>query len=107
MEDRLLSMYTCRSLIKAHDLYTCCLLVPSTADVDYTSVVINITFNSGENSSVVAVPITNDVLPEADETFEVFLKNITGSPYDVIFADPSVAVGTIIDDEIPSENTTP
>ena len=78
-----------------------------TADVDYTSVVINITFNSGENSSVVAVPITNDVLPEADETFEVFLKNITGSPYDVIFADPSVAVGTIIDNKVPCENTVP
>ena len=82
--------------------------IPSTADVDYTSVVINITFNSGENSSVVAVPITNDVLPETDETFEVFLKNIPGSPYDVvIFADPSVAVGTIIDNRIPSENTVP
>ena len=69
--------------------------------------VINITFNSGENSSVVAVPITNDVLPEADETFEVFLKNIPGSPYNVILDDPSVAVGTIIDNRIPSENIVP
>jgi len=70
-------------------------------------VVINITFNSGENSSVVAVPITNDVLPEADETFGVFLKNIPGSPYNVILDDPSVAVGTIIDNRIPSENIVP
>ena len=65
------------------------------ADVDYTSVVANITFNSGVNSSVFAVPITNDDIPEADETFEVFLKNIPDGPYNVIFDDPSVAVGTI------------
>ena len=69
--------------------------------------VINITFSSGDNSFVFAVPITNDIIPEADETFEVFLKNITGSPYDVIFADPSVAVGTIIDDDMPSEKAAP
>ena len=72
------------------------------AGVDYASVVTNITFNSGVNSSVFAVPITNDNIPESDETFEVFLKNIPGSPYNVIFDDPSVTVGTIFDDEIPS-----
>ena len=69
--------------------------------------VTNITFNNGDNRQVFAVPITNDDIAEADETFEVFLKNIPDSPYNVIFADPSVAVGTIFDNEIPSENTTP
>ena len=82
-----------------------CILFPSLADVDYTSVVINITFNNGDNSQVVAVPITDDEIAEADETFEVFLKNFPDSPHNVIFADPSVAVGTIFDNEIPSENT--
>ena len=65
--------------------------------------VTNITFNNGDNSHDFVVPITNDGIREADETFEVFLKNIPDSPYNVIFADPSVAVGTIIDNEIPSE----
>ena len=83
------------------------IFIPLLADVDYTSVVTNITFNNGDNSQVFAVPITNDDIAEADETFEVFLKNIPDSPYNVIFADPSVAVGTIFDDEIPSENTAP
>jgi len=72
--------------------------------VDYTSVITNITFNNGDNGIVFAVPITNDDIAEADETFEVFLKNIPDNPYKIIFDDPSVAVGTIFDDEIPSEN---
>jgi len=71
----------------------------SLADVDYTTVVTNITFNNGDNSVVFNVPITNDDIPETNETFEVFLKNITDSPYKVIFDDPSVAVGTIVDDD--------
>ena len=84
-------------------LYSVQLFVSSLAGIDYTSVVANITFNNGVNSNVFAVPITNDDIPEADETFEVFLKKIPGNPYNVIFDDPSVAVGTIFDDEIPSE----
>ena len=79
---------------------------PSLAGVDYISVVTNITFNNGVSSNVFVVPISNDDIPEADETFEVFLKNIPDSPYNVIFDDPSVAVGTIFDDEIPSEKLT-
>jgi len=71
----------------------------SLADVDYTTVVTNITFNNGDKSIVFNVPITNDDIPETNEMFEVFLKNITDSPYKVIFDDPSVAVGTIVDDD--------
>jgi len=69
-------------------------------------VVTNITFNNGVNSNVFDVPITNDDIPEANETFEVFLKKLPDSPLNVIFDDPSVAVGTIFDDEIPSKNKT-
>jgi len=71
----------------------------SLAGVDYTSVVTNITFNNGVDSTVFTVPIINDDVPETNETFEVFLKNIPDSPYKVIFDDPSVAVGTIVDDD--------
>jgi len=74
----------------------------SLADADYTSVVTTIIFNSGVNSIAFTVPIINDNIVEADETFEVFLWNIPHSSYNVIFDDPSVAVGTIFDDEIPS-----
>ena len=79
--------------------------IPSLAGVDYTSVVTNITFDNGDDSHIFPVPITNDLIREANETFEVFLKNIPDSPYNVIFDEPSVAVGTIFDDEMPSKNS--
>ena len=62
----------------------------------------NITFDSGENSKVISVAIGDDQIAESDETFEVFLKPIPNSPYDVIIDEASVAVGTIFDNEIPS-----
>ena len=83
------------------------MLIPSLAGVDYTSVVTNITFDNGDDSHVFSVPITNDLILEANETFEVFLKKIPDSPYNVIFDEPSVAVGTIFDDEMPSKNSAP
>ena len=61
----------------------------------------NITFNSGVNSAIIFVDIVNDIIPESDETFEVFLKSLPGN--DVVIGEPSVAVGTIFDDEIPSK----
>ena len=62
----------------------------------------NITFESGENSQDFSVAIRDDQIAESDETFEVFLKPIPNSPYDVMIDEASVAVGTIFDDEIPS-----
>ena len=69
------------------------------ADVDYASLVQDITFASGVISNVFTVTIFNDSLSENDESFEVFLKP---SP-DVTIGQPSVATGIIFDDEIPSK----
>ena len=76
----------------------------TTADIDYVSLILNITFNSGEISEIFTVNIINDQLQivESDESFEVFLKLIPDSP-DVIISEPSVATGTIFDDEIPGK----
>ena len=57
-----------------------------------------LTFDGTDNSQVVSVNITNDFITESDESFEVFLKLIPGS-LDVLLGDPSVANGTIIDDD--------
>lgn len=56
----------------------------------------NITFNSGETSKVISITIADDGVAEDDESFEVFLKPLPDSP-DVVISQPSVAVGTIID----------
>ena len=61
-----------------------------------------LTFDGTENSQVVSVNITDDQIAESDESFEVFLKLIPDS-LDVLLGDPSVAIGTIFDDEIPSK----
>ena len=53
-------------------------------------------------SNVFTVTIFNDSLAESDESFEVFLKLHPDSP-DVIIGEPSVATGTIFDDEAPSK----
>ena len=62
----------------------------------------NITFESGENSTVFTVTIVNDTLPEIDESFEVVLKSLPDSP-NVLIGVPSVAVGTIFDDDLPGK----
>ena len=73
------------------------------ADVDYVTLVQNITFDSGESSQDFSIAIINDQIAESDETFEVFLKSLSDSPYDVRIDEGSVAVGIIFDDEIPSK----
>ena len=59
----------------------------------------NIIFNRGEISRSFVVNIINDTIAESDESFEVFLK-LTPDSSGVIIGEPSVATGTIIDDEI-------
>ena len=75
----------------------------TTADVDYITLVQNITFDSGETSNIVSVDIQDDQIAESDESFEVFLKPLSNSPYDVRIDEASVAVGIIFDNEIPSK----
>ena len=85
-------------------MYTNCFFHFTTADVDYITLVQNtITFDSGETSKVFSVNIQDDQIAESDESFEVFLKPISNSPYDVMIDEASVAVGIIFDNEIPSK----
>jgi len=63
----------------------------------------NITFSSGVDSIIVSVEIVNDTVSEPDESFEVFLKPLPGD--NVVIGEPSTAVGTIFDDEVPSKTS--
>jgi len=78
-------------------------LHPTTADIDYVTLVQNITFNIGGDPIIVSVEIVNDAISEPDESFEIFLKPLSGD--DVVIGEPSVAVGTIFDDERPSKTS--
>ena len=80
-----------------------CFFHCTTADVDYITLGQVITFDSGETSKVFSVDIQDDQIAESDESFEVFLKPISNSPYDVRIDEASVAVGIIFDNEIPSK----
>ena len=43
------------------------------------------------------------MLAEDDEIFEVFLKPIPDSPFNVMIGEPSVSTGIIFDDDVPSK----
>ena len=58
----------------------------------------DIVFNPDEVSKVIYVNITDDLIVERNESFEVFLKLTPESP-NVILGNPSVATGIIIDDD--------
>ena len=51
----------------------------ATAGSDYTAVTQAVTFNSGETSKNVNVPITDDLLNEPDETVNLTLSNVGGA----------------------------
>ncbi|HEU4977922.1 MAG TPA: Calx-beta domain-containing protein [Solirubrobacteraceae bacterium] len=70
----------------------------ATAPADYTAGSGTLTFNPGETSKTINVPIVGDTLDENDETFTVTLS----SPVDATL-DPShtAATGTIVDDDSP------
>ena len=77
-------------------------LLSITADVDYVSLVRNITFNSGEDTKTFSVDIIDDNLVELNEQFGVILKPVPDSPYDVRIPGPSsFALGIILDDDMP------
>ena len=66
------------------------------AGVDYTAKSGLVTFNVGELSKTIDIPILNDTLDENDEAFTVVL---TGLPPDVTLGTPSTATVTIKDDD--------
>jgi uncharacterized repeat protein (TIGR01451 family) len=66
---------------------------------DYTTVSQTITFNNGETSKTVNVPITDDTLDEADETVTLTLSQAGGTGQ---LGSPSTAVLTITDNDASS-----
>lgn len=69
----------------------------ATAGSDYTAVTNQtVTFNNGDTSKTVAIPITNDSLDENDETVNLTLTNAGGSG---ALGSPASAVLTINDDD--------
>ena len=77
-------------------------LLSITADVDYVSLVRNITFKSGEDTKTFSVDLIDDNIDENDEQFAVVLKPIPDSPYDVMIPVlSSFDFGIILDDDMP------
>jgi len=66
------------------------------AGVDYTAKSGLVTFNVGELSKTIDIPILNDSLHENDETFTVVLTDL---PPDVTLGTPSTTTVTIKDDD--------
>lgn len=69
----------------------------ASAPADYTAVSNQtITFNAGETSKVISIPIVTDSVDEADETFSVTLSNASGAN---ISPTAGSATATIFDDD--------
>ncbi|CAG0959908.1 RTX-I toxin determinant A from serotypes 1/9 [Methylophilaceae bacterium] len=68
----------------------------ATAGSDYTAASGTLTFNPGQTTQTITVPITNDTLAEPNETFNI---NLSGA-VNATIAD-SLGVGTILDNDQP------
>jgi protocatechuate 3,4-dioxygenase beta subunit len=68
----------------------------ATAGSDYTAISQTVTFNDGETSKTVNVPITDDLLNEPDETVNLTLSNAGGT---ATLSSPATAVLTITNDD--------
>src|SRR5205085_9084171 len=64
-------------------------------------------FQPGESNKVITIPLIDDVLGEGNETFQVLLSNLIGSPNalprSAIFGPVTNALVTIIDNETPGQ----
>ena len=65
----------------------------ATAGSDYTATSGTLTFTSGQTSKTIPIPLIDDALNEADETFTLTLSNATVALTD------ATATGTIFDDD--------
>jgi Calx-beta domain len=68
--------------------------VTATAPADYTSRTGTLTFNAGQTSKTISVPVVGDTLDEDDETFVVNLS----APTNATVADAQ-GIGTIVDND--------
>ena len=62
---------------------------------DYQNTTGTLTFQPGETSKIISVPIIDDIVNDSGETFEVFLHDAKGADIDV-----ALATGTILNTEI-------
>ncbi|WP_166824326.1 Calx-beta domain-containing protein [Thalassoroseus pseudoceratinae] len=70
---------------------------PATVDEDFRAITGTVTFNPGETTQTITIPIIGDSMIETDETFVVMLSNPVNSRFET--PDDQVALGTIIDDD--------
>jgi len=76
------------------------LLLCYIAGGDYTAIASEtVTFAPGETCVSVVVSVTDDEVHEKNETFVGSLKTSNSTPDNVLIVDPSMSVGTIIDDD--------
>ena len=69
----------------------------ATPVVDYENKTGTLTFQPGETSKIISVPIINDTVEDSGETFNVLLYNAKGADVD---DDLGVGIGTILNTEI-------
>ena len=70
----------------------------ATAPGDYNNTPITVTFNQGETSKAVAIPVVNDAVFENNETIVLTLSNPTGG---ATIGSQSTATLTIVNDDAP------
>ena len=82
------------------ELLIICIAFFIPAPDDYTSLVQLLTFNPGESTVQVTVPVVNDAILEIDENFFGNLRVPAGSPFiGSITFQPGRAMATILDDD--------
>jgi glucose/arabinose dehydrogenase len=67
----------------------------ATATEDFTATSGTLTFESGETSQQIVVPIVNDEIPEIDETFNIAIGNANGAE----LGENRTTIVTIVDDD--------
>lgn len=68
----------------------------ATSPADYTAMSGTLNFANGEVSKILAIPVINDTLDEADESFSVTLSNPTGG---ATLGSPNTTTYTIVDND--------
>ena len=76
-------------------------IVIYSADEDYDSDVIEVTFNPGDTRMTISINITDDIIDEEDEAFALDLTIISATPDTLEIAGPTTAFGIIEDNDEP------
>ena len=74
-------------------------IVIYSADEDYDSDVIEVTFNPGDTRMTISINITDDSIDEEDEAFALNLTIISATPDTLEIAGPTTASGIIEDND--------